>query len=87
LNLALLGGVFSLIRVVQDAIQSFWSSIMILKEDSIRNNDWVYPIYIFIYMMGANFIPVAILLQRNTPIKTTQKYEESSAAIYDMQDS
>jgi hypothetical protein len=82
-DLMLLAGIFSLIRVAQDFIQSFWPFVMTIKQNSVVLNDWSYPIYIFLYIVIANLIPTGIFLQRYSPsILSNQNFEESSAAIF-----
>ena len=81
-DLTLFAGIFSVIRIIQDAIQIFWPFISTLKENSVVTSGWGYPIYLLIYLALTNVIPVYLLLKRYTPsINEFESIGENTSAL------
>jgi hypothetical protein len=85
-DLTLLAGIFSLIRIIQDFLQTIGTGIGTLKEESVAVNGWGYPIYVLIYLIVSNVIPTLIFLQRYSPSLEKNEYRDNNSQFLPMDD-
>jgi len=81
-NLAILAALVSVLRVAQDFIQAVCRLLVDLKRNSVTNNDWNYSIYLTIFLLVANIIPLMIFLKRYAPNRERKFTKFSNLSSY-----
>lgn len=61
-RLAIIVGVVSFLRVGQNTLEATVETASELRENSILNDDWIWPVFCLVYMVITEFFPMILLI-------------------------